>query len=197
MLTRLKSQLTQTASAFRELYDSLGRAASPAPEENPAIVFDRAAEKTCRGCALCDLCWQKDYNSTFNAFNDATPYLLERGRAMPKDFPQHFTGRCIHLPELLGAVNEELTAFLLRRQYRHQLEETRRSARGQYAQMSDLLSATAAGLGEARMVSSIAPSSCIRLRLLVRKKTRLTVRKSIPVSISAAATRWVLAVVLV
>jgi len=151
MLTRLKTQLTQTASAFRELYDSLGRAASPAPEENPAIIFDRAAEKTCRGCALCDLCWQKEYNSTFNAFNDATPYLLERGRAMPKDFPQHFTGRCIHLPELLGAVNEELTAFLLRRQYRRQLEETRKSARGQYAQMSDLLSATAAGLGEARM----------------------------------------------
>ena len=82
MLTRLKTQLTQTASAFRELYDSLGRAASPAPEENPAIIFDRAAEKTCRGCALCDLCWQKEYNSTFNAFNDATPYLLERGRAM-------------------------------------------------------------------------------------------------------------------
>ena len=76
------------------------------------------------------------------------------GKRMPKDFPQHFTGRCIHLPELLGAVNEELTAFLLRRQYRRQLEETRKSARGQYAQMSDLLSATAAGLGEARMSGS-------------------------------------------
>lgn len=151
MLTRLKAQLTQTASAFRELYDSLGRAAAPSTEENPAIIFDRAAEKTCRGCALCDLCWQKEYTATFNAFNDATPYLLERGRVMPKDFPQHFTGRCIHLPELLGSINEELTAFLLRRQYRRQLEETRRSARGQYAQMSDLLSATAAGLGEARM----------------------------------------------
>lgn len=151
MLTKLKAQLTQTASAFRELYDSLGRAAVPSAEENPAVIFDRAAEKTCRGCALCDLCWQKEYTSTFNAFNDATPYLLERGRAMAKDFPQHFTTRCIHLPELLGAVNEELTAFLLRRQYRRQLEETRKSARGQYAQMSDLLSATAAGLGEARM----------------------------------------------
>ena len=35
---------------------------------------------------------------------------------------------------------------MLRRQYRRQLEETRRSARGQYAQLSELLSATAAGL---------------------------------------------------
>ena len=32
---------------------------------------------------------------------------------------------------------------MLRKQYRRQLEETRRSAKGQYAQMSDLLSAAA------------------------------------------------------
>lgn len=35
------------------------------------------------------------------------------------------------------------------KQYRRQLEETRRSAKGQYAQMSDLLTAAAAGLSGA------------------------------------------------
>ena len=129
----------------------------PSTDENPAIVFDRAAEKVCRGCALCDLCWQKEYTGTFNAFNDATPYLLERGRALPKDFPAHFTGRCIHLPDFLTAINGELSAFLLRRQYRRQLEETRRSAKGQYAQLSELLTATAAGLGETVTAAGAAP----------------------------------------
>ena len=57
--------------------------------------------------------------------NDATPYLLERGRALAKDFPDYFTGRCIHLPDLLAAINVELSAFLLRRQYRRQLERER------------------------------------------------------------------------
>ena len=114
------------------------------------MVFDRAAEKVCRGCALCELCWQKEYTGTFNALNDATPFLLERGRALAKDFPSYFADRCIHLPDFLTAVNGELSAFLLRRQYRRQLEETRRSARGQYAQLSELLTATAAGLGEVR-----------------------------------------------
>ena len=52
------------------------------------MVFDRAAEKVCRGCALCELCWQKEYTGTFNALNDATPFLLERGRALAKDFQQ-------------------------------------------------------------------------------------------------------------
>ena len=142
---RLKERLYRAASALRDLYDSMGRTPS-STDENPAIVFDRAAEKVCRGCALCDLCWQKEYTGTFNALNDATPYLLERGRALPKDFPGYFASRCIHLPEFLTAVNGELSAYLLRRQYRRQLEETRRSARGQYAQLSELLTATAAGL---------------------------------------------------
>ena len=129
-LERMKSQLTRTAAALRDLYDSMGRAAPVSTDENPAIIFDRAAEKVCRGCALCELCWQKEYTGTFNALNDATPFLMERGRALPKDFPGYFASRCIHLPDFLTAVNGELSAFLLRRQYRRQLEETRRSARG-------------------------------------------------------------------
>ena len=150
---QLKERLNKAAGALRDLYDSMGRGPSPSTEENPAIVFDRAAEKVCRGCALCALCWQKEYTGTFNALNDATPYLLERGRALPKDFPQYFADRCIHLPDFITAVNGELSAFLLRRQYRRQLEETRRSAQGQYAQLSELLTATAAGLGEPVPVS--------------------------------------------
>lgn len=152
-LERLKNQLTHTAEALRDLYDSMARNTPQSVEENPAIIFDRAAEKTCRSCALCDLCWQREYTGTFNALNDATPFLLERGRALPKDFPNYFTGRCIHITEFITAINSELSAFLLRQQYRRQLEETRRSARGQYAQLSELLTATAAGLGESQKAS--------------------------------------------
>lgn len=167
-LERMKQQLIRTAAVLRDLYDSMGRGAPVSTEENPAIIFDRAAEKVCRGCALCELCWQREYTGTFNALNDATPFLLERGRALPKDFPGYFADRCVHLPDFLTAVNGELTAFLLRRQYRRQLEETRRSARGQYAQLSELLTATAAGLGEVP-VSGEAEAAC-RIGAALRPK---------------------------
>lgn len=172
----LKERLMKAAGALRDLYDSMGRTAPPAPEENPAIVFDRAAERVCRDCALCSLCWQREYTGTFNALNDATPYLLERGRALAKDFPQHFTSRCVHLPDFLAAVNGELSSYLLRRQYRRQMEETRKSARGQYAQLSELLTATAAGLGAAVPVSAsgrIAPPC--RVGAVLRPKAGETV----------------------
>ena len=170
---QLKGRLTKAAGALRELYDSMGRA-SRTNEENPAIVFDRAAERICRSCALCDLCWQREYTGTFNAMNDATPLMLERGRALPKDFPRYFSDRCIHLTEFITAVNGELSAFLLRRQYRRQLEETRRSAQGQYAQLSELLTATAAGLGEAVPAAGEGAFSC-RVGAALRPKEGETV----------------------
>ena len=173
-LEGMRAQLTRMAAALRDLYDSMGRSAPVSTEENPAVIFDRTAEKVCRGCALCELCWQKEYTGTFNALNDATPYLMERGRALVKDFPGYFADRCIHLPDFLTAVNGELSAFLLRRQYRRQLEETRRSAKGQYAQLSDLLTATAAGLGEVRATASQAAAAC-RIGAALRPKEGETV----------------------
>jgi len=149
----LRARLSKTAAALREVYDALGRT-TPSTEENPAVIFDRAAERVCRDCGLCALCWKKEYVSTFNALNDATANLLERGRSLAKDYPGYFADRCVHLTEFLTAVNAETSAFLLRRQYRKQLEDARRSARGQYAQLGELLSAAAAGLGDAAPASA-------------------------------------------
>ena len=135
----LRQRMKLSAEALRALGESLIPSASPKKEENPAVVFDRAAEVVCRGCALRDVCWNKEYVSTFNAFNDATPLMLDRGRAEPSDFAVHFASRCIHFPQLLSAINTEVTALLLRRQYRRQLDRERARSRGQYAQLGELV----------------------------------------------------------
>ena len=135
----LRGRLKLSADALRSLCDAFSGGGAPKKEENPAVVFDRAAEVVCRGCALRDLCWNKDYVSTFNAFNDATPAILERGRAEKEDFAPHFASRCIHFPQLVSAISTEVTALLLRRQYRRQLEAERSRTRGQYAQLSELV----------------------------------------------------------
>ena len=185
---RIRVQLTKAAAALRDLYDSMGRNVPQTTDENPAVIFDRAAEKVCRGCALCELCWQKEYTGTFNALNDATPYLLERGRGLAKDFPAYFADRCIHLQDFIAAVDGELSAFLLRRQYRRQLEETRRSARGQYAQLSELLTATVAGMGTTREQTE---TQC-RIGATLRPKTGETVCGDTLASFKTDAGLWCL-----
>lgn len=133
-------QAATPAAAFRAVYDSFFTEVSPPRPENPAVLFDRAAEQVCAGCLLQRDCWQAHYNDTYNAFNDACPRLLRRGSACAEDFPLHFASRCLHFPQLLEALNDQLHQFLLRRAHRLQLEEAYQMARQQYAQMSEVLS---------------------------------------------------------
>lgn len=135
---RLRERLRMSAEALRSVYESISTTRKGS-EENPAVIFDRAAEVVCRGCALREVCWSREYISTFNAFNDATPAILERGRAEKEDFALHFSSRCIHFPQLVSAINTEVSAHLLRRQYRRRLEAERQRTRGQYAQLSEMV----------------------------------------------------------
>ena len=72
--------------------------------------------------------------------------MVERGRAESVDFPRHFSDRCIHFPEFVAAVNEELTALFYRRQYNARIRESRAAVCRQYAQLSELLGEAAAEL---------------------------------------------------
>ena len=156
----LRRKLELSAAAFRDLYNSLGKNTAPRSPENPAVVFDRAAESTCRSCKQCLQCWDKSYIDTFNALNDATPAMMQRGRSLAEDYPQHFRDRCVKLPQFLTAVNQELNALLLRRQYARLLEAERQRTRGQYAQMSEYLGQAARQMEEVAIPASSTAAPC-------------------------------------
>lgn len=139
-----KAAARERAAAFQDLYNTMFRTRPTEKGENPAVIFDHAAQQVCRNCVLVKRCWQAEYQTTYNAFNDACPAMLKRGRAEAEDFPLFFTSRCLHFPELLGAVNTELYAFRLRRQYRARLEDARELAEAQYAHLGEVLGSEAA-----------------------------------------------------
>ncbi len=132
------------AEAFRALYDAMFRTRPVERGENPSVIFDHAAQQVCRNCVLVKRCWQAEYQTTYNAFNDACGPMLKRGRAEAEDFPLFFTSRCLHFPELLAAVNTEVYAFRLRRQYRVRLEDARQLAEVQYEHLGEVLGQEAA-----------------------------------------------------
>ena len=163
----VRRKIAASAAALRELYDSIARPRT-LTEENPAAIFDRAAEKVCRGCALCDFCWEKEYQRTYTALNDATAALLQRGKGRGEDFPSYFADRCIRFPSFLSAVNEELHTYLLRRQYRQRIAEDHAKAASQYAQLSELLQ-SAADSANAQTASAL-PLHPYQLGLSLRPK---------------------------
>ncbi|MEG2988239.1 MAG: SpoIIE family protein phosphatase [Oscillospiraceae bacterium] len=142
----VQSKLAATADAFRTLANSLS-SAFRVPKingGNPASIFDSAANRVCPSCALRDTCWQRDYNATFLALNDALPAMVEHGRGVAADFPAQFRSRCLKFPAFLAASNEFLAAHLTRNQYEHRLQESRLGLCRQYGQMAEFLAVSSA-----------------------------------------------------
>ena len=146
----VSQRLTAAAQAFHSLHETMRSAfrRTPPNDGDTASVFDRAADRVCRGCALRGACWERDYVTTFNALNDAAGAMLRRGSAEAEDFPAHFSGKCIRFREFLAAVNRELTGLLCRRQYASRIRDSRRTVCSQYGQLSQLLTEAAQELGQ-------------------------------------------------
>lgn len=138
-----------TAKAFRELYESMRDLFKKEERgaEDVAVVFHRTAERKCRNCSSREVCWQKRYQEVQDALNNATGKMLSRGRAYPDDFPSHFRSWCIHFSDFLAIVNEELTAFLYRRQQQQKEQESRAALCRQYAELDRIIGRAAAELG--------------------------------------------------
>ena len=137
--------LDEMAGAFHTLYDSVKDTLHPEDNntENPAELFTRTADRVCVKCVLRSNCWQRDYEDTKRALNDATPPMMERGRALSTDFNGIFQSRCVHFPEFLGEVNRQLTAFLRRRQARRRTRAARAALCSQYARLDRFLQGAA------------------------------------------------------
>lgn len=142
----VSQKMGEMASAFHTLYDNVKETLRPEDNntENPAEIFTNTADKVCAKCVLRSGCWQKDYQDTRTALNDATGSILARGRALATDFTGPFSTRCVHFPEFLGEVNRQLTAFLRRRQALRRTQQTRSALCSQYARLDKLMRNAAA-----------------------------------------------------
>jgi stage II sporulation protein E len=137
-----------TANAFREVYESIREIfhQENTSVEDVTVIFRQTADRQCRRCSARETCWQKEYNSTQQVLNDAVGAMIERGKAVANDFSGHFRSRCIHFPDFLKIVNEELMAFLYRRQYQSRMQENRAALCRQYAQLDQILDKAATEL---------------------------------------------------
>lgn len=148
----------QTASVL--LSDLGGRMLENLPEmapADPSKIFDRAADRVCKSCALFSTCWSGACEA-YDALCGAAAPMLQRGAVLRDDFPVSFLARCRHIEGLLSAINQELDGVLYRRQFRHRLEESRSLLAEQYRIFAAYLDGAVEALsGETRKKPACSP----------------------------------------
>lgn len=151
-------RLQAAASAFQQVFSSLRDALNGKTTDNgedPAVIYDRAANQVCSSCALRERCWQRDYQDTHDLLNAALPGLLESRSADVEHFPQRFRDKCVKLPAFLGAVEGEVRAYLLRSQCASQIGRSRRAVCSQFEQVAEVLEDAAAAMASPYLVDAV------------------------------------------
>lgn len=156
-------RVEKLSSAYAGLYEIVRRnVEEPVNDNDPAKVFDRAADAVCISCKDKNRCWNENYMETLSALNDARSGIDKRGKMLIDDIPKHFTEKC-HTPEaLVTAINGEVRAANYRMQFRETLKESRDTVWGQYEDMASILGTVSKELGSPNGADHLAERRLIR-----------------------------------
>ncbi len=109
-------RLTCFAQSVTEIADMAGQLFNiKAPDNKNDImtVFDKAADKVCKRCGLKFVCWDKEFNSTYDQLLHLSPFLKEKGMIEPQDISADFKARCIKYELYVSAVNKLYARYRL------------------------------------------------------------------------------------
>ncbi len=179
---RIRYRLEEQAGAFRSLHDRIAESLKHNNRPEPlAAVFECTARRVCASCSLYPICWKRDYSGTKETLTAVLAVMSDQGRAEKSDYHGKFRSRCLNLDEFIRVSNEELRFYRNRQMYNERIRSSRLAVCGQYLQLSRLLDAAAADVGELREVDSAGAAAVerglSRLGFAVQADVRLDHRR--------------------
>ncbi|MCL2546978.1 MAG: SpoIIE family protein phosphatase [Oscillospiraceae bacterium] len=137
--------LSQTANAFIELHKALEAAWTSSTSvdivSDEAKIIDRVAKRVCDKCALKRICWEKEFERTCEALQQAASALRKQRKVTHGDFAGWFQHRCMSFQAFCETINEESIALFYRRRFNSRIRESRGLVCHQYAETARLLNA--------------------------------------------------------
>ena len=137
-LATMERRLGELSGAVAALGAAVGTERTTPSDELP-VIFERAAGRVCRKCALRSLCWDRDRKNTAAALRSLAEPLAARGRLEGKDLPPVLAARCLSAETLVSAIGEELRLWQTDRVCEARLAEQRRAVGEACAAVASLL----------------------------------------------------------
>lgn len=142
----LSDRLQEAAQALREVSSTtreVARQLQKSAAENPEMLFDRVAQRYCRGCLYQTTCWQKNYGDTVEAFGKGLAQYRQQNHISPEALAG-VTDRCPSRDKLAAALEREYAGYLSREEQRRHAARVRDIVTDQF----DGLAGTLTGLSE-------------------------------------------------
>lgn len=122
---------------------SVTSAEIPAESHDINVLFDRAADRVCRGCGLCMHCWDRNFYDTYRVMFGIVECLELKGRVEESDIPGSFLEKCPRINEFISTVNNMYELFREGVVWKSRINESRIVIGRQYEGMSRLITGLA------------------------------------------------------
>ncbi len=136
-------RLNHAADAFRSLgsvFSELHRKEETKNLSDVRNFFEKSSRTLCKSCSLSSICWDKDFESTRDAFTKAGDAIVKNGALQARDFPIYFSSRCLNTENIVSSVNREIFAMRYRSQFDKKLRESREILTRQYSDAATIFS---------------------------------------------------------
>lgn len=148
-VTRLvmAEKLGDASAALRDVADTTRRIAEhlrTKTAEDESAVYDRVAERYCKGCLYQMTCWQTRYNDTAAGFAKAAAHCRRTG-SIPPEALQGVSERCPFRPKIAAALEREYKAYAAREEERRHAGRVRGIVTDQFEGLAGALEGLSAG----------------------------------------------------
>lgn len=141
-------RLEDASTALRDVASTtqeVSRRLSAAYAEDLSTLYDRVAQKHCRGCLYQLTCWQKGYDDTIDAFQHGVQALRKKGVLAPEDLGAQMA-RCPRREKIAGSLTEGYRAYASREQERQHAGRVREIVTDQFEGLAGALEGLSHGL---------------------------------------------------
>lgn len=159
-------KLNLASKAFSALGQLVAEAGKGTTTETPASATDvlkNTSGEVCKSCTLSEICWQRDFNTTKDALNNAALEMEKNGILSVKDFPIHFSSRCLHMERFISHANKEIFSAKYKRGFEKKLKESHSLITRQYKEAAEIFSSVSSDISDNARFDEEAESSLSHL----------------------------------
>lgn len=142
----LELVIHQKLNRFAETYENMAKKfirVKPIQEQltNNEInqLIDHVADKVCKNCSMCNMCWHKDFYDTYRAVYSVLSAVESKGEVFVEDIPSEFYKQCLKVDEFVIMVNRVFEIYKTNLRWENKMLEHRGLFAEQFLNVSNII----------------------------------------------------------
>lgn len=102
-------------------------------------LIDHVADKICKDCSMCNMCWQKDFYDTYRTVYSVLAAVEKKGEVLVEDIPKEFYKQCLKADEFIIMVNRVFELYKANLIWENKMVEHRGLFAEQFLNVSQII----------------------------------------------------------